>query len=284
MKNSSLVSRARRGFTLVEMLIVIAIIALLAGIAFPVFSRARENGRRTNCNSNLRQLGLAYAQYVSDNTRYPFAGNLQNWANGAMWVTGGEGGVKKNYPAAGPGLAQNTSPFDYIAGQEAYPDQGALYPYVKNVNVYVCPSGEDADKKHLSYAMNCAIGAMSSVRIKEPDKIVLLVDEGKSLNDGFFWAVDNAASTDFMTKRHLGGGNLLFTDGHVKFYPFAKFALDESADGRKNKSSLTGDVRFHDAAFGIKGSYARPDKTIDVCLVDVTTPAITPTPVPTPII
>jgi prepilin-type N-terminal cleavage/methylation domain-containing protein/prepilin-type processing-associated H-X9-DG protein len=54
------------GFTLIELLVVIAIIALLAAILFPVFARARESARRTNCQSNLKQIGLGIAQYTQD--------------------------------------------------------------------------------------------------------------------------------------------------------------------------------------------------------------------------
>src|SRR5215216_6698434 len=55
-----------QGFTLIELLVVIAIIALLAAILFPVFSRARENARKTSCLNNVRSLSVAFIAYTQD--------------------------------------------------------------------------------------------------------------------------------------------------------------------------------------------------------------------------
>ncbi len=54
------------GFTLIELLVVIAIIAILAAILFPVFAQARDRARTATCQSNLKQLGLAFHLYTAD--------------------------------------------------------------------------------------------------------------------------------------------------------------------------------------------------------------------------
>src|SRR3954463_10193494 len=59
--------RVKAAFTLIELLIVIAIIAILAALLLPVLGRARESGRSAACLSNLHQIGIALQLYVQDN-------------------------------------------------------------------------------------------------------------------------------------------------------------------------------------------------------------------------
>ena len=101
--------REQGGFTLIELLVVIAIIAILAAILFPVFARAREQGRKAVCSSQQRQVALAFLMYTQD-----YDGMYPNVGDPYMWV-----GRRFRWPIM-PYLAlgqkQGTSSFDAQAG------------------------------------------------------------------------------------------------------------------------------------------------------------------------
>lgn len=63
--------KRRSGFTLIELLVVIAIIGILAAMLFPVFARARESARKTQCLANVKNIAMAYQIYLTDYDRFP---------------------------------------------------------------------------------------------------------------------------------------------------------------------------------------------------------------------
>lgn len=109
--------RARRGFTLIEILVVIAIVAILAGILFPVFSQAKAKAQQTSCQSNLKQLGSALQIYIQDyDESYP-----------PVYIDPQTHVIPDS-------LQEDNAQWKGLSWTER------VYPYVKNEQVYKCPS------------------------------------------------------------------------------------------------------------------------------------------------
>jgi prepilin-type N-terminal cleavage/methylation domain-containing protein/prepilin-type processing-associated H-X9-DG protein len=230
------------GFTLIELLVVIAIIALLAAILFPVFARSRENARRSSCQSNVKQLLLAVAQYQQDfDERYP---------SYMMVGTNGTG----------------------LGGWSQF-----IQPYVKSNQVFTCPSDPDKTSTPASlsnagygpvfptsYGMNSQFttGAWYGIlmsQVAQPATTVLLSDGVSELGGNPNGPANKALPPEEWTElagghilepyssnycfgaspassgarggplaRHLETTNVGFADGHVKALKIDKWFYNNS--------------------------------------------------------
>ncbi len=119
------------GFTLVEILIVVAIISLLAAVLLPVFTKARARGQQTACLSNLRQLSLATFQYIQDSDdRYPYGGDPGDlYTDGWLYSENGK------YWAAVQQMQSNKQLLSNV-----------MSGYVKNHALWHCPSDNGFDR------------------------------------------------------------------------------------------------------------------------------------------
>jgi len=114
----------RKGFTLIDLLVVIAIIAILAAILFPVFAQAREKARATSCLSNTKQMGLGIMMYVQDyDEMYP----CNSWD-------------AHTDPAIGPPIGTTDSDSGNPNFPAAFNFMFKVMPYTKNRQILVCPS------------------------------------------------------------------------------------------------------------------------------------------------
>jgi prepilin-type N-terminal cleavage/methylation domain-containing protein/prepilin-type processing-associated H-X9-DG protein len=115
-RKSGALCRKPSGFTLVELLVVIAIIAVLVGLLLPAVQAAREAARRTQCQNNLKQIGLALQNFEAAQGMFP-PGYISQPANPAM------GPVDPGFDDAGPGWA-------WLAIVLPYVEQRGLYDLV----------------------------------------------------------------------------------------------------------------------------------------------------------
>lgn len=115
----------KSAFTLIELVVVIAIIAILLAVFIPSLRLARERGQRAVCLSNLRQLTIAWTLYADDND-----GKLVWAASGTTEQSGLVGWV-------GPAFAFSNNRSEVLQN----PEKGPLWPYIQDIDIYRCPSG-----------------------------------------------------------------------------------------------------------------------------------------------
>jgi prepilin-type N-terminal cleavage/methylation domain-containing protein/prepilin-type processing-associated H-X9-DG protein len=247
----------RKGFTLIELLVVIAIIAILAAILFPVFSRAREQARKTACLSNTKQIGTAFQMYMQDwDETFPYAPkpcwsgmtNKQTWL---FWT-------EMLYPYL-KNWAVYSCPSMRPDSHSAWPaccwpwqgpnprNQNAMVPCVTG---YKCAYGISDLALSGTFWCQGKSGALKLADVKTPAEYVVIGDSSsgyvapylQSMGMVVMLAFANAVPgqnpgieccpggswgtppiSDLQTAidksaRHTGGSNLIFMDGHAKWY------------------------------------------------------------------
>ncbi len=200
----------RWGFTLVEILIVLGILALLTAILLPVFSRARNSVRTSTCASNLRQIGAAFRLYVDDHKGF----------HPVMIVTPNCGWAEQIYPYTRSTTVFRCPSFAY----------GDFRPG--------CPASESTDDPEFpfhdwdgSYDLNTfssLTGRFNEMRLRAPSETILFCDGkgGRAIFSNPYGGTfingvpQNPRDFTDLGNRHNYGANVAFADGHVKWKTF----------------------------------------------------------------
>ncbi len=205
----------RNAFTLIELLVVIAIIAILMAILMPTLHRAREQGKRVACLSNLKQLALSWNLYADD-----YEGRMVNANTGTSAPTvRGEKGcwVYWSDPSSATEAQRRLRIMD-----------GLLYRYCPNTNLYRCPTGIRGEV--VTYSIPDALNGYYSIsgakeqiktlrtQIRSPSQQIVFLDEGRLSPSSWTIWYDQERWWDQITARHGDGTNFAFADGHSEYW------------------------------------------------------------------
>ena len=186
----------RTGFSLIEMMFVVAVIALLAGIMFPLAGSVRAKAQRSNCLNNLRQWGMALNLYLDENR-----GKFPGWQN------------KKD------AWYEKLPPY---ADQPAMSEEVA-FPGGGRKSLFLCPSdvgdGTDHGDYYSSYTFNTHVsktkGATHQHQIKNPDRFVVFSETPTGGKSGVDLSTLGRAKNGSTAFRHSGSVCFAFADGHA---------------------------------------------------------------------
>jgi prepilin-type N-terminal cleavage/methylation domain-containing protein/prepilin-type processing-associated H-X9-DG protein len=190
--------RQRAGFTLLELLMVIAVIGILAAILLPALARSREGARRASCAVNLSQLGLAFLMYTEENGgRFPWSGGGNN--ADCLWM------IMDDHV---PELAMLVCPSD--SDQPLFRDQNDFDQMAFPVTTGLFTE----NSLRGSYDYLGAYTREPLERIPAAHQIPLMWDITMPQAENLEW---QAADSAGVVSNHISGGNVLWMDGHVTF-------------------------------------------------------------------
>ncbi len=158
----------RSGFTLVELLVVMAIIATLMALLLPAVQNAREASRRTSCRNNLHQIGIAIHSYHDTHACFPPS-------SGGTGTSGGNGNVLSGFAMLLPNLEKNII-WQRIRSAPMQGGDPSTIAINGEIEMYLCPSASVGDKVngsgHRYYAFN-----LGDLQPSYPNPIPLPMEE-----------------------------------------------------------------------------------------------------------
>lgn len=216
-------SHRRHAFTLIELLTVIAIIGILAAILVPVVGKVRDNARRSECISNLRQIGGALFLYAADNkNKLPPVSST--WPPSSVETTWG----RAIWTYAGYSAQSYRNPENDLIGAVGA-DRNIFHCPVSKREPVVAPGSSQAlNGNRMSYGLNSfpltrKIGwdgaykstAIPLADVTTPSRTAMVNETSYALGgyEGFYQQSGLIP--------HAGGSNFLFYDGHVEGRAFA---------------------------------------------------------------